>query len=105
MDHVMLILCGACVMFMQAGFAMMEAGTCRVRNVHSNLMKNITVMSVTCIGWWWTGYSFAYTGPWAGWEGPDRYKEHYFAGREKFFGHMFIEERGGHQLEPTKDIV
>jgi Amt family ammonium transporter len=63
MDHMWLILCGALVMFMQAGFAMLEAGTCRAKNVQNILLKNVMDVCMGTIGWWTFGWMFAYGGP------------------------------------------
>jgi hypothetical protein len=41
MDSAWLILCGALVMFMHAGFAMLETGCCRAKNASNVLMKNL----------------------------------------------------------------
>mmetsp|Transcript_29608 Transcript_29608/g.64378 ORF Transcript_29608/g.64378 Transcript_29608/m.64378 type:complete len:524 (+) Transcript_29608:63-1634(+) len=54
------VLTGALVMFMQAGFALLTAGVCRVKNVQSVLLKNITDVVVGTIGWYTIGFMFAY---------------------------------------------
>eukprot|EP00439_Symbiodinium_sp_Y106_P057957 s977_g8.t1 len=41
MDTLWLCLCGALVMFMHAGFAMLETGCCRSKNASNVLMKNL----------------------------------------------------------------
>ena len=41
MDSAWLCLCGALVMFMHAGFAMLETGSCRAKNASNVLMKNL----------------------------------------------------------------
>lgn len=41
MDSMWLCLCGALVMFMHAGFAMLETGCCRAKNASNVLMKNL----------------------------------------------------------------
>jgi len=60
MTHMWLILCGALVMFMHAGFAMVESGCCRAKNVQSVLAKNLLNCCVGTIGWWLLGYGIAY---------------------------------------------
>merc|ERR1719447_598592 len=55
-----MILCGAMVFSMQAGFAMVEAGTCRVRSVQNVLMKNLVDVCVGTLCWWAIGWSIAY---------------------------------------------
>lgn len=62
LDTIWLILCGALVMIMQSGFAMVCAGCCRVKNVQHILLKNLTDVCVGTMGWFVLGYSFAYRG-------------------------------------------
>mmetsp|Transcript_90657 Transcript_90657/g.194408 ORF Transcript_90657/g.194408 Transcript_90657/m.194408 type:complete len:565 (+) Transcript_90657:73-1767(+) len=62
LTHQWIILCGALVMFMQAGFAMVECGACRAKNVQNILLKNITDVCVGTLGWWAFGFCFAYGG-------------------------------------------
>ena len=45
MDSAWLCLCGALVMFMHAGFAMLETGCCRAKNASNVLMKNLVTRS------------------------------------------------------------
>ena len=47
MDSAWLCLCGALVMFMHAGFAMLETGSCRAKNASNVLMKNL--VNVACL--------------------------------------------------------
>ena len=46
MDSAWLVLCGALVMFMHAGFAMLETGCCRAKNASNVLMKNLVNVSL-----------------------------------------------------------
>merc|ERR1719201_1260636 len=62
MSHAWLILCGALVMFMHAGFAMLECGCCRAGFAQSVLEKNLLNCCVSTIGWWLFGWAFAYGG-------------------------------------------
>jgi len=101
LNHMWMLICGFLIMIMQAGFALVEAGNCRVKNVQSILLKNLTDVAVGTLGWWIFGWSFAYTGP----MNDDGYKENGFAGSEQFAGHMFIEVRDDGQLEPTTNIL
>merc|ERR1719343_1262450 len=55
-----LILCGALVMFMHAGFAMLETGSCRAKNASNVLMKNLVNVCVGTLGWYWFGWALAY---------------------------------------------
>eukprot|EP00931_Biecheleriopsis_adriatica_P039926 TRINITY_DN2283_c0_g1_i8.p1 TRINITY_DN2283_c0_g1~~TRINITY_DN2283_c0_g1_i8.p1 ORF type:complete len:563 (+),score=113.69 TRINITY_DN2283_c0_g1_i8:76-1764(+) len=63
LDSAWLLLCGALVMFMHAGFAMLETGSCRAKNAQNVLMKNLVNVCVGTIGWWIFGWAFAYGGP------------------------------------------
>eukprot|EP00930_Biecheleria_cincta_P094842 TRINITY_DN8640_c0_g1_i7.p1 TRINITY_DN8640_c0_g1~~TRINITY_DN8640_c0_g1_i7.p1 ORF type:complete len:572 (+),score=93.39 TRINITY_DN8640_c0_g1_i7:21-1736(+) len=60
MDSIWILLCGALVMFMHAGFAMLETGCCRVKNAQNVLMKNMVNVCVGTLGWWICGWAFAY---------------------------------------------
>jgi Amt family ammonium transporter len=60
MSSAWLILCGALVMFMHAGFAMLETGCCRAKNASNVLMKNLVNVCIGTLGWWGIGYGFAY---------------------------------------------
>jgi len=97
LDHIWLIVCGALVMFMQAGFAMVEAGSCRAKNVQNIMLKNLTDVCVGTLGWWATGWAFAYGGPMTS----DGLLENGFMGHEQFFGTGFVTFKEDGQFEPT----
>jgi Amt family ammonium transporter len=73
-------------MFMQCGFAMLEAGCCRAKNVQNILMKNMADVCGGTIGWWACGWAFAYGGPYT----EDGYTESKFIGTRQFFGSGFL---------------
>jgi len=52
---------GFLVMFMAAGFAMLEAGLVRSKNVSMQCLKNIALYSIAGIMFWVCGYSLMYT--------------------------------------------
>ena len=54
-----IMLTAFCIVFMQAGFAMLEAGGCRSKNSKSILYKNGIDLSVGVLIWWFWGYGFA----------------------------------------------
>jgi len=60
LDSAWMCLCGALVMFMHAGFGMLETGSCRAKNASNVLMKNLVNVCVGTIGWWVFGWAFAY---------------------------------------------
>jgi ammonium transporter, Amt family len=51
---------GFLVMWMAAGFAMLEAGMVRSKNVSMQLLKNITLYSIAGLMYWAVGYSLMY---------------------------------------------
>lgn len=53
---------GFLVMWMAAGFAMLEAGLVRSKNVAMQCLKNIALYSIAGIMFWFTGYSLMYVG-------------------------------------------
>merc|ERR1719326_1968707 len=56
------IICGALVMFMHAGFALLETGVCRSVSCQSILMKNILNVCLGTMIWFLFGYAFMYGG-------------------------------------------
>ncbi len=57
---------GFLVMFMAAGFAMLEAGLVRSKNVSMQCLKNIALYSVAGLMFWVVGYNLMYDGVTAG---------------------------------------
>ena len=53
---------GFLVMFMAAGFCMLEAGLVRSKNVAMQCMKNVSLYSLAGIMFWLVGYSLLYPG-------------------------------------------
>ncbi len=53
---------GFLVMWMAAGFAMLEAGLVRTKNVSMQCLKNIMLYSVAGLMFWAMGYNLMYTG-------------------------------------------
>lgn len=57
-----MLICGALVMFMQCGFAMLSAGCARNKNAQSVLLKNMIDVCFGMLGWFSVGWSLAYSG-------------------------------------------
>ena len=62
MDTFYFLVCGALVMWMAAGFAMLEAGLVRSKNTTEILTKNIALYAVACTMYMVCGYSIMYGG-------------------------------------------
>jgi Amt family ammonium transporter len=62
LDTFYFLVCGALVMFMAAGFAMLEAGLVRSKNTTEILMKNIALYAVASTMFMVCGYSIMYGG-------------------------------------------
>mgnify|MGYP000458778086 CR=1 FL=1 len=66
LDTFYFLVCGALVMWMAAGFAMLEGGLVRSKNVTMQMTKNIALYSVAAIMYWLIGYNLMYPlGDWA----------------------------------------
>jgi len=62
MDTFYFLVCGALVMWMAAGFAMLEAGLVRSKNTTEILTKNVALFAVSCIMYLICGYAIMYGG-------------------------------------------
>ena len=62
LDTFYFLVCGALVMFMAAGFAMLEAGLVRAKNTAEILTKNVALYAVACIMYMICGYGIMYGG-------------------------------------------
>ncbi len=58
------LICGALVMWMAAGFAMLEAGLVRAKNTTEILTKNIALFAIACTMYLMCGYEIMYDGGW-----------------------------------------
>jgi Amt family ammonium transporter len=61
-NEVWIVLAAVLVMFMQAGFALVEAGFTRAKNAGNIIMKNFMDFSVGGITYWAFGFALAYGG-------------------------------------------
>jgi len=62
MDTFYFLICGALVMWMAAGFAMLEAGLVRSKNTTEILTKNVALFAIACTMYLVCGYQFMYDG-------------------------------------------
>jgi Amt family ammonium transporter len=62
LDTFYFLVCGALVMWMAAGFSMLEAGLVRAKNTTEILTKNILLYSIACTMYMIVGYSIMYDG-------------------------------------------
>lgn len=62
MDTFYFLVSGALVMWMAAGFAMLEAGLVRSRNTTEILTKNVALFAISCIMYLLMGYQLMYGG-------------------------------------------
>ncbi|WP_028292269.1 ammonium transporter [Oceanobacter kriegii] len=62
MDTFYFLVCGALVMWMAAGFAMLEAGLVRSKNTTEILTKNVALFAIACTMYLICGYEIMYGG-------------------------------------------
>jgi Amt family ammonium transporter len=62
LDTFYFLMCGALVMWMAAGFTMLEAGLVRAKNTAEILTKNIALYAIACIMYMICGYAIMYGG-------------------------------------------
>jgi Amt family ammonium transporter len=61
-NNLWLLIATILVIFMNAGFAMVEAGMCRSKNAVNILAKNLFVFALAVTSYWFIGYSLMYGG-------------------------------------------
>ena len=61
-DTFYFLVCGALVMWMAAGFSMLEAGLVRSKNTTEILTKNVALFAISCIMYLICGYAIMYGG-------------------------------------------
>ncbi|HEY7804850.1 MAG TPA: ammonium transporter [Orrella sp.] len=62
LDTFYFLVCGALVMWMAAGFSMLEAGLVRAKNTTEILTKNVLLYAIACTMYMIVGYSIMYDG-------------------------------------------
>ena len=63
-DTFYFLICGALVMWMAAGFSMLEAGLVRSKNTTEILTKNVALYAIACFMYLACGYAIMYDGGW-----------------------------------------
>ncbi len=62
LDSIFLLFASVLVIFMNAGFGMLETGFCRQKNAVNILSKNLIIFAVATIAYWAIGYAIMYGG-------------------------------------------
>src|SRR4051812_50132792 len=60
-DTIWVIVAAMLVLFMQAGFAMLEVGFSRMKNVGSVVAKILAMMGIGLVAFWVAGFAFAFS--------------------------------------------
>ena len=68
-DYIWTLVAAALVFFMQAGFAMVEAGFTRAKNAINIMMKNLMDFSMGSIAFWAVGFAIMFGTTTTGWFG------------------------------------
>ena len=71
LDIVWTLLAAFLVFFMQAGFAMLEAGATRAKNAANIIMKNVMDVSIGSLVFWLVGFGLMFGTNSSGWMGTD----------------------------------
>jgi len=94
-NTLLFLLAGMVVMFMAAGFCMLEVGLVRARNAATICVKNIVLYSVAGLMVWLTGYSLIYDiepggyfGRFGAWGNPDDLESDNFAAHSDWYFQM-----------------
>lgn len=72
-NYIWIILAGALVFVMQAGFAMVELGFSRAKNSINIIMKNFLDFSISAIVFMFLGFGLMFGSTWGGWIGSDSF--------------------------------
>lgn len=88
-DMLWLVVAGALVFFMQAGFAFMESGMARAKNTVNVIMKNYCDMCFGAVAFWAVGYGLMFGSNHTGWLGTSGFALHGAA--ESEYGPLFFQ--------------
>jgi len=93
LDNLWMLLGGVLVFFMHTGFSMLETGSVRFKNAQNILCKNLMVVCVGFLCWYFLGFGLAFGTSAGGFMGTDTFAGKGFAGttkmREWFFQGAF----------------
>lgn len=84
-DAFYLIYAASLVFFMQAGFAMVCAGSVRLKNLQNTMLKNLLDACGAALGFYTVGYAFAWGSTYPGYGGDGTNDRLTFAGLSNFF--------------------
>jgi Amt family ammonium transporter len=88
-DMLWLVVAGALVFFMQAGFALLESGMSRAKNAVNVIMKNYCDMCFGAVAYWAVGFGLMFGANPSGWLGIDHFVPH--AAPESDYGMLFFQ--------------
>ena len=88
LDNTWIVIAAVLVLFMQAGFALVETGLTRTKNAGNIMMKNMMDMAVAGIAFFVVGYGFAYGDSAGGFIGTDLF---FLKGGGDFEGGLSLE--------------
>lgn len=71
LNTIWVLIAAILVIFMNAGFAMLETGFCRQKNAVNILAKNLIVFALATLSFWAVGFSIMFSGMGNGWLGFD----------------------------------
>ncbi len=71
LDNIWIVIAAILVIFMNAGFGMLETGFCRQKNAVNVLTKNLIVFALATLSFWAMGYALAFSegNPFFGYQG------------------------------------
>jgi Amt family ammonium transporter len=88
LDNTWILVAAVLVLFMQAGFALVESGLTRTKNAANIMMKNLMDLAVAGVAFFAVGYGFAYGTDAGGFIGTDLF---FLKGGDAFEGGLSLE--------------
>ena len=84
-DYAWVAMSAALVLFMQAGFALLEGGMARAKNSVNVIMKNYADLCFGVVAFWAIGYGLMFGSNPSGWFGTDHFFQATLSGRDATF--------------------